>query len=124
MALWRAYQRALAAHPWKVQVLTAGSLMGLGDIISQQLVERRGLQEHQRGRTLTMMSLGCGFVVSSPLSRASLWPAVQLANFYLVPLHYRYVASLPHPSRNTHVTNIVQLCSVIWTLYLSWMSTS
>ncbi|XP_054403690.1 protein Mpv17 isoform X6 [Pongo abelii] len=62
MALWRAYQRALAAHPWKVQVLTAGSLMGLGDIISQQLVERRGLQEHQRGRTLTMVSLGCGFV--------------------------------------------------------------
>ncbi|XP_026633905.1 protein Mpv17 isoform X2 [Microtus ochrogaster] len=62
MALWRAYQRALAAHPWKVQVLTAGSLMGLGDIISQQLVERRGLQEHQTGRTLTMVSMGCGFV--------------------------------------------------------------
>uniref|UniRef100_A0A673U8T1 Mitochondrial inner membrane protein Mpv17 n=1 Tax=Suricata suricatta TaxID=37032 RepID=A0A673U8T1_SURSU len=62
MALWRAYQRALAVHPWKVQVLTAGSLMGLGDIISQQLVERRGLQEHQTGRTLTMVSLGCGFV--------------------------------------------------------------
>lgn len=62
MALWRAYQRALAAHPWKVQVLTAGSLMGLGDIISQQLVERRGLQQHQTGRTLTMASLGCGFV--------------------------------------------------------------
>ncbi|XP_058407553.1 protein Mpv17 isoform X1 [Diceros bicornis minor] len=62
MALWRAYQRALTAHPWKVQVLTAGSLMGLGDIISQQLVERRGLREHQTGRTLTMVSLGCGFV--------------------------------------------------------------
>lgn len=42
-----------------------GSLMGLGDIISQQLVERRGLQEHQTGRTLTMVSMGCGFVVSS-----------------------------------------------------------
>lgn len=39
--------------------------MGLGDIISQQLVERRGLQEHQTGRTLTMVSMGCGFVVSS-----------------------------------------------------------
>uniref|UniRef100_A0A8D1N0Z0 Mitochondrial inner membrane protein Mpv17 n=1 Tax=Sus scrofa TaxID=9823 RepID=A0A8D1N0Z0_PIG len=39
-----------------------GSLMGLGDVISQQLVERRGLQEHQTGRTLTMVSLGCGFV--------------------------------------------------------------
>ncbi|XP_069925408.1 protein Mpv17 isoform X12 [Oryctolagus cuniculus] len=25
MALWRAYQRALAAHPWKVQVLTAAA---------------------------------------------------------------------------------------------------
>lgn len=24
MALWRAYQRALTTHPWKVQVLTAG----------------------------------------------------------------------------------------------------
>ncbi|XP_070368501.1 mitochondrial inner membrane protein Mpv17 isoform X1 [Equus asinus] len=62
MALWRAYQRALTAHPWKVQVLTAGSLMGLGDVISQQLVERRGLWEHQTSRTLTMFSLGCGFV--------------------------------------------------------------
>nr|XP_019590853.1 PREDICTED: protein Mpv17 isoform X3 [Rhinolophus sinicus] len=62
MALWRAYQRALTAHPWKVQVLTAGSLMGLGDVISQQLVERRGLREHQAGRTLTMVCLGCGFV--------------------------------------------------------------
>ncbi|KAI2522781.1 mitochondrial inner membrane protein MPV17 [Homo sapiens] len=154
MALWRAYQRALAAHPWKVQVLTAGSLMGLGDIISQQLVERRGLQEHQRGRTLTMVSLGCGFVgpvvggwykvldrfipgttkvdalkkmlldqggfapcflgcflplvgalnglsaqdnwaklqrdyPDALITNYYLWPAVQLANFYLVPLHYR-----------------------------------
>ncbi|XP_028730600.1 protein Mpv17 isoform X1 [Peromyscus leucopus] len=154
MALWRAYQRALAAHPWKVQVLTAGSLMGLGDIISQQLVERRGLQEHQTGRTLTMVSMGCGFVgpvvggwyrvldrlipgttkvdalkkmlldqgafapcflgcflplvgalngmsaqdnwaklkrdyPDALITNYYLWPAVQLANFYLVPLHYR-----------------------------------
>lgn len=43
--------------------------MGLGDVISQQLVERRGLKEHQIGRTLTMASLGCGFVVSSAYSR-------------------------------------------------------
>ncbi|XP_032028421.1 protein Mpv17 isoform X1 [Hylobates moloch] len=186
MALWRAYQRALAAHPWKVQVLTAahlrrcpdntcvpciGSLMGLGDIVSQQLVERRGLQEHQRGRTLTMVSLGCGFVgpvvggwykvldrfipgttkvdalkkmlldqggfapcflgcflplvgalnglsaqdnwaklqrdyPDALITNYYLWPAVQLANFYLVPLHYRLA--------------VVQCVAVIWNSYLSW----
>lgn len=48
-----------------------GSLMGLGDVISQQLVERRGLRAHQAGRTLTMASLGCGFVVSFADSRAA-----------------------------------------------------
>lgn len=45
--------------------------MGLGDVISQQLVERRGLQAHKTGRTLTMVSVGCGFVVSSAHSRAT-----------------------------------------------------
>ncbi|XP_012583058.1 PREDICTED: protein Mpv17 isoform X2 [Condylura cristata] len=190
MALWRAYQRVLTAHPWKVQVLTAGLLMGLGDVISQQLVEKRGLREHQTARTLTMASLGSGFVgpvigswyrvldrfipgtskvaalkkmaldqggfapcflgcflplvgaasglsakdnwaklqrdypdalvtnyyVRADTSTASssaflspeLWPAVQLANFYLVPLHYR----LP----------VVQCVAVIWNTYLSWKS--
>uniref|UniRef100_A0A8P0TQ36 Mitochondrial inner membrane protein Mpv17 n=1 Tax=Canis lupus familiaris TaxID=9615 RepID=A0A8P0TQ36_CANLF len=170
MALWRAYQRALTVHPWKVQVLTAGSLMGLGDIISQQLVEKRGLRGHQTGRTLTMAFLGCGFVgpvvggwyrvldrlipgtakadalkkmlldqgglcpmfsrLFPPTSRSTqwpvspgqlgqapadpdalltnyyLWPAVQLANFYLVPLHYRLA--------------VVQCVAVIWNSYLSW----
>uniref|UniRef100_A0A8D1GRC3 Mitochondrial inner membrane protein Mpv17 n=1 Tax=Sus scrofa TaxID=9823 RepID=A0A8D1GRC3_PIG len=136
-----------------------GSLMGLGDVISQQLVERRGLQEHQTGRTLTMVSLGCGFVgpvvggwykvldrlipgttkvdalkkmlldqggfapcflgcflpLVGTLNGLSaqdnwaklrrLWPAVQLANFYLVPLHYRYDSALPRPSGKVHVMN-------------------
>lgn len=171
MALWRAYQRALTAHPWKVQVLTAGSLMGLGDVISQQLVERRGLREHQAGRTLTMVCLGCGFVgpvvggwyrvldrlvpgtakvdalkkmlldqggfapcflgcflplvgtlnglsaqdnwaklrrdyPDALVTNYYLWPAVQLANFYLVPLHHRLA--------------VVQCVAVVWNSYLSW----
>lgn len=45
--------------------------MGLGDVISQQLVERQGVRKHQISRTLTMVSLGCGFVVSSAHSRAA-----------------------------------------------------
>ncbi|KAL1783131.1 general transcription factor 3C polypeptide 2 isoform X1 [Sigmodon hispidus] len=182
MALWRAYQRALAAHPWKVQVLTAGSLMGLGDIISQQLVERRGLQEHQTGRTLTMVSMGCGFVgpvvggwykvldrfipgttkvdalkkmlldqgafapcflgcflplvgvlngmsardnwaklqrdyPDALITNYYLWPAVQLANFYLVPLHYRLAVVQamathpnPTPSRAQEATSVQRRC--------------
>ncbi|XP_039094415.1 protein Mpv17 isoform X1 [Hyaena hyaena] len=173
MALWRAYQRALTVHPWKVQVLTAGSLMGLGDIISQQLVERRGLREHQTGRTVTMVSLGCGFVgpvvggwyrvldrlipgttkvdalkkmlldqggfapcflgcflplvgalnglsaqdnwaklrrdyPDALVTNYYLWPAVQLANFYLVPLHYSFLA--PHSSSSSQHRS----CSVDW----------
>ncbi|XP_074847675.1 mitochondrial inner membrane protein Mpv17 isoform X1 [Carettochelys insculpta] len=61
-ALWRAYQRLLAQHPWKVQILTAGSLMGVGDVVSQQLVEGRGLRGHSCCRTLKMMAIGFGFV--------------------------------------------------------------
>ncbi|EPY77402.1 protein Mpv17 [Camelus ferus] len=180
MALWRAYQRALTAHPWKVQVLTAGSLMGLGDVISQQLVERRGLREHQTGRTLTMVSLGCGFVgpvvggwyrvldrlipgttkvdalkkmlldqggfapcflgcflplvgtlnglstqdnwaklqrdyPDALITNYYLWPAVQLANFYLVPLHYRKTFA-PQPLSLTFVAYLQGQCLLCFSL--------
>uniref|UniRef100_A0A2K5LRC5 Mitochondrial inner membrane protein Mpv17 n=1 Tax=Cercocebus atys TaxID=9531 RepID=A0A2K5LRC5_CERAT len=178
--VWRLLRRKAALCPDNTW-----SLMGLGDIISQQLVERRGLQEHQRGRTLTMMSLGCGFVgpvvggwykvldrfipgttkvdalkkmmldqggfapcflgcflplvgalnglsakdnwaklqrdyPDALITNYYLWPAVQLANFYLVPLHYSFLSSTVFSC--SLGWPVVQLCSVIWTLYLSWMS--
>ncbi|KAI6059759.1 Protein Mpv17 isoform X1 [Aix galericulata] len=36
--------------------------MGAGDVIAQQLVERRGLREHHGKRTLKMVAIGCCFV--------------------------------------------------------------
>ncbi|XP_039243404.1 protein Mpv17 isoform X2 [Pipra filicauda] len=43
-------------------VLVAGALMGAGDVITQQLVERRGLRGHHGPRTLKMMAIGFCFV--------------------------------------------------------------
>lgn len=44
--------------------LPPGSLVGVGDVISQQLIERRGLAHHNVRRTAKMMSIGFFFVVS------------------------------------------------------------
>ncbi|XP_015199279.1 protein Mpv17 [Lepisosteus oculatus] len=169
--LWRSYQRLMAKHPWKVQIITAGSLVGVGDVISQQLIERRGLANHSMQRTAKMMSigfifvgpviggwykvlekivpggsktvafkkmildqaafapcfLGCFLSITGALNGLSveenlaklkrdykdalisnyyLWPGVQIANFYFIPLHYRLA--------------VVQVVAIIWNSYLSW----
>ncbi|KAF7235887.1 Protein Mpv17 [Varanus komodoensis] len=169
--LWRAYQRLLSRHPWKVQILTAGTLVGAGDVISQQVVERRGLAGHSPRRTLKMMAvgfcfvgpvvggwyqvldrlvpgrtrlaalqkmlldqggfapcfLGCFLLLVGTVNGLSLernwdkvkrdypdalvtnyylWPAVQMANFYFVPLNYRLA--------------VVQCVAIVWNTYLSW----
>ncbi|KAM4680466.1 mitochondrial inner membrane protein Mpv17 isoform 1-T1 [Amazona ochrocephala] len=61
-ALWRGCGRLLARRPGAAQALTAGALMGAGDVIAQQLVEQRGLQGHHGPRTLKMMAIGFCFV--------------------------------------------------------------
>uniref|UniRef100_A0A3B5MMC2 Mitochondrial inner membrane protein Mpv17 n=1 Tax=Xiphophorus couchianus TaxID=32473 RepID=A0A3B5MMC2_9TELE len=61
-SLWRSYQAVMTKYPWSVQIVTAGSLVGVGDVISQQLIERRGLAHHNVGRTARMMSIGFFFV--------------------------------------------------------------
>lgn len=61
-ALWRSYQTLMTKYPRTVQIVTAGSLVGVGDVISQQLIERRGLAEHDVWRTTKMMSIGFFFV--------------------------------------------------------------
>ncbi|KAG7219090.1 hypothetical protein INR49_004133 [Caranx melampygus] len=60
--LWRSYQALMTKYPWRVQIVTAGSLVGVGDVISQQLIERRGLTQHNVQRTAKMMSIGFFFV--------------------------------------------------------------
>ncbi|XP_078503304.1 mitochondrial inner membrane protein Mpv17 isoform X2 [Lissotriton helveticus] len=169
--LWRAYQKLLSRHPWKTQTATAGTLMGVGDVISQQVVEKKGLKEHDTTRTIKMMSigfffvgpvlgkwyksldrmvpgsgktvavkkmlldqvvlcpvfLGCFLTIAGVLNGLSkeqicdklkrdytdalmtnyyIWPAVQMANFYFIPLHYRLA--------------VVQVVAIFWNVYLSW----
>ncbi|XP_069742687.1 protein Mpv17 isoform X2 [Narcine bancroftii] len=59
---WRAYQVLMTKHPWKVQILTSGGLVGFSDIVSQQLVERQGLANHNVKRTIKMTTVGLIYV--------------------------------------------------------------
>uniref|UniRef100_A0A7M4E5V9 Mitochondrial inner membrane protein Mpv17 n=1 Tax=Crocodylus porosus TaxID=8502 RepID=A0A7M4E5V9_CROPO len=168
-------RRACSAAPWgkwaqpcliTVSVLCPGALMGVGDVVSQQLVEQKGLRGHSGRRTLRMMAIGFCFVgpvlggwyklldrlvlgttktvavkkmvldqvgfapiflgsflaiagaVNSlsakenweKIQRVSpwgcIWPAVQVANFYFIPLNYRLA--------------VVQCVAIVWNSYLSW----
>ncbi|KAJ8270660.1 hypothetical protein GJAV_G00117730 [Gymnothorax javanicus] len=169
--LWRFYQALMSKHPWKVQIFSSGCLVGVGDVISQQAIERKGLANHSLTRTAKMMSIGfffagpvlagwykvldrlvtgqtksaalkkmlCDQLAIAPcflgaflgisgalngltvdeniaklkrdypdalISNYYLWPPVQIANFYFVPLHYRLA--------------VVQIVAVVWNSYLSW----
>ncbi|XP_029893027.1 protein Mpv17 isoform X4 [Aquila chrysaetos chrysaetos] len=138
--LWRGCGRLLARRPGVAQALTAGALMGAGDVIAQQLVERRGLRGHHGPRTLKMMAIGFCFVgafapcflgcflaitgamnglsveenwakiqqdyTDALLTNYCIWPPVQIANFYFVPLKHRLA--------------VVQCVAIVWNCYLSW----
>lgn len=104
----------LRVCPDNTCVPCTGSLMGLGDIISQQLVERRGLQEHQTGRTLIMVSLGCGFVVSSAYGGSAVPWAVECT--LCPPVVFICLSPLgqPVPSFGLRVCLPWELVSAAW----------
>uniref|UniRef100_A0A3B3T5L2 Mitochondrial inner membrane protein Mpv17 n=1 Tax=Paramormyrops kingsleyae TaxID=1676925 RepID=A0A3B3T5L2_9TELE len=158
VTLFAASERLYAAERWYLGGW--GSLVGVGDVISQQLIERRGLTNHSLTRTAKMMSIGFVFVgpvvggwykvldklvtgtgksvalkkmlfdqvafapcflgtflgISGVLNGLTveenitklrrLWPAVQMANFYFVPLNHRLA--------------VVQIVAIAWNSYLSW----
>lgn len=57
----RAYNAALKRRPMLYQCATAGVLYASGDIIAQQLIERRGLRNHDIARTARLGFYG-GFL--------------------------------------------------------------
>uniref|UniRef100_UPI00398F6443 mitochondrial inner membrane protein Mpv17 isoform X1 n=1 Tax=Pristiophorus japonicus TaxID=55135 RepID=UPI00398F6443 len=59
---WRAYHKLMSKHPWKVQIVTSGALIGCSDIISQQVIERQGLANHSIKRTIKMTTVGLVYV--------------------------------------------------------------
>ncbi|XP_055491474.1 protein Mpv17 isoform X3 [Leucoraja erinacea] len=140
--VWRTYQQLLTKHPWKVQILTAGSTCGISDIISQQLIERRGLTDHSIKRTIKMTTVGliyvfvlapcflAGFIVVTGflggLSLEKIYLKLEknytnalMSNYTIWPaaqlLNFYFI-----PLK--HRLAVVQIVALVWNTYLSWMA--
>lgn len=62
---WTWYIRCLEIHPWKTQLISTGALLGAGDFIAQQYVEKVPLLSHDVVRTARMAMVGT--VVIGPI---------------------------------------------------------
>ncbi|XP_033104261.1 protein Mpv17-like [Anneissia japonica] len=165
------YLRLLKTHPYKTQATVTGCLFLVADIISQQLIEKKGLKSHDVVRTVRQTAFGFlftgpvlhkyytilekyvgGHVMIQPIKKMiidqtcfapafiftyftvigytsgmnttevkeklkkdykstllvnwTVWPFVQICNFYFVPLQHRVITA-----------NSV---AVVWNTYLSW----
>ena len=60
------YQRKLASRPILTQSITTAILFATGDVMAQQLVEKKGFQNHQLARTGRMALYGGGILLKLP----------------------------------------------------------
>ncbi|XP_071505998.1 mitochondrial inner membrane protein Mpv17-like [Diadema antillarum] len=60
-SVWRAYLRLLHKYPLRTQAVTSGSLFMMSDLISQELIERKGWEDYDGIRTLRQTLFGFCF---------------------------------------------------------------
>ncbi|XP_001607629.1 protein Mpv17 isoform X1 [Nasonia vitripennis] len=65
--LFRSYQKLLTRHPLGMQSFQAGVLMGLGDQIAQNFIEKRPVKDLDFMRTAKFFTIG--FVIAGPATR-------------------------------------------------------
>ncbi|KAL7748270.1 Protein required for ethanol metabolism [Sorochytrium milnesiophthora] len=58
MVVIRLYQQALASNPVLTQCVATGALFGLGDVLAQQGVEKKGWSKHDWSRTARLSAFG------------------------------------------------------------------
>jgi hypothetical protein len=57
------YQLKLASHPTLTQAVATTVLFGTGDVLAQQFVEKKGLQDYELARTGRMAFYGGGMLL-------------------------------------------------------------
>jgi len=62
---WNTYQHLLVTNPWKTQIIGTGILVAVGDVVTQQFVEKKG-SYHDFVRTARMGVVG---VIVAPVLR-------------------------------------------------------
>ena len=62
--LWVWYDGMLETRPLVTQAISTGVICGIGDVIAQQLIEKKGWQKYDARRTVKFSMIGLLFIVS------------------------------------------------------------
>ncbi|XP_067046180.1 protein Mpv17-like isoform X2 [Acropora muricata] len=136
---WNTYQQLLVTNPWKTQIIGTGILVAVGDVITQQFVEKKG-SHHDFVRTARMGVVG---VIVAPVLRTwflaldrifpgtakidglkkmlldqSLFAPFMIGFFFSVT---ETLAGKRPYEIHKHRIGFVQLVAIFWNAYMSWM---